>query len=77
MFKRNVKMFVSMFNIKARNNGRNKWFKERASNRKKELKKCLKRRSIDSRWTKEKSSFNLRDISKVMIDSAEIIPVIK
>ena len=41
----------------------------------KEKKNLLKRRSIDSRLTREKSSFNFREISEVTTDSEEIIPV--
>lgn len=42
----------------------------------KDKKKRLKRRSIDSKWTREKWSFNFLEISEETTDSAEIIPVI-
>ena len=41
-----------------------------------DLKKRLKRRSIDSRLIKEKSSLSFLEISEVTTDSAEIMPVI-
>lgn len=64
-----------MFNRKFRNDKTNKSIIKRVGERRKDLKKRRKRRSIDSRLTREKSSFNLRAISAETTDSAEIIAV--